>query len=84
MSNLSPSDGALFRTLNAAKDAPLSELFPPSSHGHAGKSNPSPSDAALFRTLIAAKDAPFSAPFPPSSLGYDFYPKFGQSLALIS
>ena len=46
--------------------------------------NLSPSGEAIFRTLIAANYAPFSASFRPSPSGPDFYPKFGQSQAVIS
>ena len=44
----------------------------------------SPSGETLFRTLIAAKNAPFLGSPRPSSRGADFYPKFGQSSAVIS
>ena len=46
--------------------------------------NLSPSGGALFRTLIEAKNAPFSESPRPSSRCHDFYPKFGQSSAVIS
>ena len=45
--------------------------------------NPPSSGDALFRTLIAAKNARFPESFQPPAIGPDFYPKFGQSLAVI-
>ena len=46
--------------------------------------NLSPSGETLFRTLTVAKNAPFSVSPMPSSRRPDFYPKFGQSPAVIS